>query len=86
MAFGAKFHRSRCDTHHLSDFMGIQDELKDRIELLELGGCLRGLQGCFESPVHGHGILNVLTGGGLLSVTRSRKHEMLNLHREKGLR
>lgn len=30
--------------------MGVEDELKDGIELLELGGLLPGLQGLFREP------------------------------------
>lgn len=52
--------------------MGIEDELKDGIELLELGGLLPALQGCFESLIHSHRILNVLGGAFVLSKTTHR--------------
>lgn len=55
--------------------MGVKDELKDRIELLELGGgggLLLGLQGCFESLIHGHRVLRVLEGASVLSKATHR--------------
>ena len=59
-----------CDTHHLGDFVDVEDKLEDGIELLELGGFLPGLWACFERILHGHRVLSVLGGCGLLGVTR----------------
>lgn len=76
-------HRSRCDTDNLGNFMS-GDKFQKGFEIHPFGCLFPAPQRSFETFIHTHGVLNVLSRYGQPGVACAYVHKMLNLQREEG--